>query len=124
MFQWKLGKMEGTYDMLTLLTLLVLGVIAFKLAHRIAILMVGMIATVIAAWLHLQSHKIACRLLAGRPTGAIIDIDAAWKSDRAQRRLMARHLRHSLRLTELSSLLPASCSRGKSMAQAAPQRSA
>lgn len=103
--------------MLILLTLLALGVVTAKLTNRLAILLVDMIAMAIAAWLYLQSHKIACRLIAARQADGVVDVDAAWTSDREQRRLMARHRRHALRLTELSSLFPTSCARGHSIAQ-------
>lgn len=110
--------------MLILLTLLVLGVVAAKLVNRIAILLVEVIATAMTVWLYLQSDKLSRRLLATRPAGASSDVDAAWKSNRAARRLMARHLRHALRLTELSSLFPRSCARGCTIAQIAMKRAA
>jgi hypothetical protein len=103
--------------MLTLLTLLALGVVTAKLANRFVILVVDMMATAIAVWLYLQSYKVARRVVAARQSGRAVDVDTAWTNDRAQRHLMARHLRHALNLTELSSLFPKSCSRGHSIAR-------
>lgn len=108
--------------MLILLTLLGLGLAAAKLAARGAILLVDVIARAIAVYHYLHSHKIAHDLLAEDSGCAPVDLDAAWTSDQAQRRLMARHLRHALRLTELSSLFPRACSRGYAIAQAAMKR--
>lgn len=108
--------------MLILLTLLGFGLVAANLATRGAILLVDVIGTAIAVYHYLGSDKIAHDLLVKDSGSASVYLDATWTSDQGQHRLMARHLRHALRLTELSSLFPRSCSHGYAIAQAAMKR--
>ncbi len=102
----------------TLFVLLGLGFVALKLVKFSATLLVYVVATAMVVYHERQSFKIAKVLLAQRPDAVALDSAGAWRSTRAQRRLMARHLHHAICLTELRSLFPTSGARGCAIAQA------
>lgn len=97
------------------ITLTAVGIVAFKIAQRVAILLVDGIATAVAAWCYWRRERLAPTLLAGSKTAKSADWTLA-KTSRAQRRFMARHLRISIGMTAHFSVFPRSSARGYALA--------
>lgn len=100
------------------LTLLLCSLAALKVGRLLPILLVDQLATMIAAQYRWRSLRISRELLAARPVLGSATDRAFGIPTRRQRRLMARHLRLSIAMTEHYSLFPASSGRGYAIADA------
>lgn len=98
--------------------LVVLAVAALKTAQRLSILVVDAIATGIAAWYCWRIARISELLLASRTPSVTNETLTVWKVGRADRRLMARHLRLAIAMTAHHSLFPRSSLRGHAIVKA------
>ena len=100
---------------MTAIIMLALAFAAFKIAEHLLILAVDGLATVIAAWYCWRSARLMRALLATRAPRNSIDLMPAWNVSRANRRLMARHLRLSIAMTAHFSLYPRSSARASAI---------
>ena len=104
--------------MVMAIILALLAIAALETAQRLSIFIVHAIATGIAAWYCWRIADVS-RALLGRSVASVqSDPATTWINGRAERRLMARHLRLSIAMTAHYSLFPHSSQRGRAIFEA------
>lgn len=98
------------------ITFIAICIIAFKLAELGLVVFVDGMATAIAAWYYWRRERLSHTLLAIGDLGGT-SRSTPGSASRAQRLMMARHLRLSLAMTAHFSLFPRSSARGYAVAR-------